>query len=96
MQIKLCEVCKDTQKQQEQNENCTIKKEGEQFLALINLQLECEKLKSVDFYIKETEQQINELNTRLDNLTQNILQYNKLMDLTKKQIEVIRKELENE
>lgn len=66
-----------------------------QFLAL-NLKLECDRLKSIDQYVAETEKEISDLNIRLEKLNQSILQYNKVRDLTKQQIEEINKELSNE
>lgn len=70
-------------------------KQDKQLLAL-NLVLECDKLKSIDYHVLETEKEINELNARLEKLTQNVLQYNKLKEITQKQIEQINKELSNE
>lgn len=64
-----------------------------QLLAL-NLKLECDKLKSIEQYVAETEKEINDLNMRLDKLNQSILQYNKVRDLTKQEIEEIIQEIE--
>lgn len=73
-----------------------------QFLAL-NLKLECDKLKSIEQYVNDikedvnkTEKEISDLNIRLEKLNECVSQYNKLMNLTKQQIEEINKELSNE